>query len=291
MLVNKGHLDQYLFTTSLTYDKATNDELVKNTLESLNRASKPNLIFVFLPSRNTHLYRIIKTICDTRIGVHSVCMTEAKLWDNVQHPNRSSGYFGNVALKVNAKMGGTNHTVYPKTKQKLGIIDEGKTMVVGLDVTHPQPGSKSDSPSVAGIVASVDVNLIQWPGHLRVQQRRLEIVSDLKNMFVSRLQLWKKNNRGHLPENIIVFRDGVSEGQYKIVLDQELKAIRAAFEIYGKAPKPALSIIIVGKRHHTRFYPKLKDGQKGPSNCEAGTVIDSGVTESITTPPFFHNIF
>ncbi|KAI0864530.1 hypothetical protein F4860DRAFT_464511 [Xylaria cubensis] len=36
--------------------------------------------------------------------------------------------------------------------------------------------------------------------------------------------------RKRLPENIIIFRDGVSEGQYEQVLEKELPLIRKACE-------------------------------------------------------------
>jgi Piwi domain len=50
------------------------------------------------------------------------------------------------------------------------------------------------------------------------------------------------------PENILVYRDGVSEGEYNRVIEQELPKLRAACEF------PAFTIVIVVKRHHTRFY-------------------------------------
>jgi eukaryotic translation initiation factor 2C len=38
--------------------------------------------------------------------------------------------------------------------------------------------------------------------------------------------VWQKNNGGVLPEAIIMYRDGVSEGQFKIMLDHEFAAIK-----------------------------------------------------------------
>jgi eukaryotic translation initiation factor 2C len=48
------------------------------------------------------------------------------------------------------------------------------------------------------------------------------MVSGLDSMLKSRLRLWATKNKGTYPENILICRDGVSEGQYEIVLDQEL---------------------------------------------------------------------
>jgi hypothetical protein len=166
----------------------------------------------------------------------------------------------------------------------MGLIGEGETMVVGIDVTHPSPGSKDSAPSVAGIVASVDKFLGQWPCDFSIQESRKEMVSALEGMMISRLALWQKHNGNKLPQNILIYRDGVSEGQYQLLLDQELPLIRnACRQKYPadatKKGLPHVSIIVCGKRHHTRFYPTTEANADRSSNCEPGTVVDRGVTE------------
>ena len=111
------------------------------------------------------------------------------------------------------------------------------------------------------------------------------MVTDLQDMFDSRLQLWRKRNSNGLPENIVIYRDGVSEGQYDTVLREELPSIRKACEkIYPvtstKNEVPRISIIIVGKRHNTRFYPTKEADADRSSNPQNGTVVDRGVTEA-----------
>ena len=157
-------------------------------------------------------------------------------------------------------------------------------MIVGIDVTHPSPGSSSNAPSVAGIVASIDEWLGQWPGDLRIQPARQEMVADLGSMLNLRLLLWRERNKT-LPDNILVYRDGVSEGQYNKVVDEELPALRTACEaIYPasdtKAGKPHITIVVVGKRHNTRFYPTKKEDADRGGNPMNGTVVDRGITEA-----------
>jgi hypothetical protein len=193
---------------------------------------------------------------------------------------RQDQYFGNISLKFNLKAGGINQTLDPA---KLGIIGEGKTMIVGIDVTHPSPGSKDGAPSAAGVVASIDKYLGQFPATFSIQESRKEMVSALEGMFLSRLKLWQKHNP-QLPENIIVYRDGVSEGQFQQVLDLELPLIRNACRqaypaVATKQGFPKISIIVCGKRHNTRFYPTAEANADKSSNCEPGTVVDRGVTE------------
>lgn len=42
--------------------------------------------------------------------------------------------------------------------------------------------------------------------------------------------------------------------------------------------KPKLTIIICGKRHHTRFYPTSEDSADHLGNPKPGTVVDRGIT-------------
>lgn len=243
-------------------------------------SSRAALVYFILGDKDTQTYNKIKFLGDIKYGIHSVCSVGSKLFGN---RGASAQYFANVALKFNLKLGGTNQIV---DKPKLGIIGEGKTMIIGLDVTHPSPGSSEGAPSVAGIVASVDVKLGQWPAAISVQTGRQEMVAGLKEMVKSRLVLWRLRGNRELPENLLVYRDGVSEGQYQIVIDNELPLIREACrDMYSpsqtSAGLPKISILVVGKRHHTRFYPtQVRDADIKSSNPMPGTVVDRVVTEA-----------
>ena len=48
-------------------------------------------------------------------------------------------------------------------------------MMVGIDVTHPGPGSREGTPSIAAVVASVDDNFVQFPASLSIQQTKKEV--------------------------------------------------------------------------------------------------------------------
>ncbi|KAI4619887.1 hypothetical protein J4E83_005744 [Alternaria metachromatica] len=243
-----------------------------------------NLLFIVLPEANIPLYKRIKTLADRDYGLHTICSVGSKLWKE----RGRDQYIANIALKFNLKLGGINQIVENKS---LGIIDQNKTMVVGIDVTHPSPGSASNAPSVSAMVASIDKYLGQWPATLRIQRGRQENVDDLAEMLKSRLNLWKtKGKHPAFPENILIYRDGVSEGQYDMVLSQELPQLRKACEALYPAPDtkkglPRFTVVICGKRHKTRFYPTSdKDcdgvGEKSSGNTKPGTVVDRGVTEA-----------
>ena len=156
-------------------------------------------------------------------------------------------------------------------------------MVVGIDVVHPSPGS--GKASIASMVASVNKDLAQWPVDLQVQVREgQEMLDKIDIMLESRLALWKEYNGNKYPENIIVYRDGVSEGQFQQAIAEELAPMRETCRILYKKvdkPLPMFTLVIVGKRHHSRFFPPknhVASDQNG--NPDRGLVVDRGITEA-----------
>ncbi|KAK1977461.1 putative RNA interference and gene silencing protein [Colletotrichum cereale] len=255
-------------------DDAQLDQLLQKAALALD------LLLIVLPDSNTPVYNRVKHCGDSKYGIHTICVVGYKLAKTIGQDQ----YFTNVALKVNLKLGGNNQLV---DSSRLGILSEDRTMVVGIDVTHPSPGSSRHAPSIAGMVASVDRWLGQWPAVLQIQsEARQEMVSGLTDMLKSRLRLWKDIGKHQaLPENILVYRDGVSEGQYQKVIDKELPLRRKACEeMYPPAVQkkgfPRFTIVIVGKRHHTRFYPTREADADRSSNPKPGTIVDRGVTQA-----------
>lgn len=45
-----------------------------------------------------------------------------------------------------------------------------------------------------------------------------------------------------------------------------------------KPYRPKLTIVVCGKRHHTRFYPTQAENADKDGNPKPGTVVDRGVT-------------
>lgn len=231
------------------------------------------MLLVVLPNQNATTYSYVKYLGDVEYGIHTVCVVAEKLGKE----RGQLQYFSNVALKFNLKRGGINQAL---TNDKLGILGDGKTMVIGIDVTHPSPSSLKDTPSIAGVVASIDGRYGQWPASIRTQESRKEMVSGLSEMVAERLRAWRSKNSGTLPTKLLVYRDGVSEGQYDTVLRDELPSIQdACKKLYpANAAKPKISIIIVGKRHHTRFYPMQESDGDRNGNPKNGTIVDRGIT-------------
>lgn len=74
-----------------------------------------------------------------------------------------------------------NHIVPDTTIKPLGT----DIMLMGIGVTHPSPGSKYGAPSISSVVASIDDHLSQWPGSIRTQTGRVEMVGKLMDMVLA----------------------------------------------------------------------------------------------------------
>ncbi|EKM51081.1 uncharacterized protein PHACADRAFT_165707 [Phanerochaete carnosa HHB-10118-sp] len=256
-------------------------ELIRKALlAGLNPARKPSFVLVLLST--TDIYPGLKRLCDMQLGLATVCMQLEK----ATREQRQDQYFANVALKVNIKLGGINHLLAPDSMRWLTTK---KTMLVGIDVTHPSPTSLKGTPSITAVVASVDDKFVHFPAGLALQRNRNinkdaeEMVEGLVKLLVDRLTLYKKKMNA-LPERILVYRDGVSEGQYKLSLEKELPQILEACKRLSTADRktpyrPTISVIVCGKRHHARLNATQSDQATRNGNTLPGTVVDKGITD------------
>ncbi|KAG6876982.1 hypothetical protein C0992_011165 [Termitomyces sp. T32_za158] len=230
---------------------------IRTTLKSLK--TKPNIVLVLLSNSDKHVYSGLKHLCDSYLDLGQL------------------QYFANVALKANMKLGGVNHAL---DRANMTWLTEKPTMLIGIDVTHPGPGSVKGTPSIAAVVASCDTSYAQYPASMEIQETKKEMVTNLAKMVWERLTLFQKMSKT-LPERILVYRDGVSEGQFQIVVAEELPAIRQActkFDTPKARFRPKITIVICGKRHHTRFFPTDQENADKDGNPKPGTVVDRGVT-------------
>lgn len=237
------------------------DESVINTLkQELQKIGSPNMLLVLLPPKDTAIYGQIKRVCDQWLGVHTVCLVAEKVnnRDGFYEPQKPGQLFSNLALKFNMKLRGQNHQICrPNTRKSAFEAITADTIVLGADVSHPS-GGMAHSPSVAAVVGSDDANFANFPGSMRLQAGTQEMIADLEGMVYERLMRFYEN-RKFLPNRMIFYRDGVSEDQFAKCRTTEIPQIEKAFErarVQVKAGKLDLKLtfIVVGKRHHTRFF-------------------------------------
>ncbi|KAL3991106.1 Piwi domain family protein [Acanthocheilonema viteae] len=225
------------------------------------------LVCVVLPGK-TPVYAEVKRVGDTVLGIATQCV-QAK---NVIKTTPQT--LSNLCLKMNVKLGGVNSILLPAVRPR--IFTE-PVIFLGCDITHP-PAGDSRKPSIAAVVGSMDAHPSRYAATVRVQAHRQEIISDLTYMARELLIQFYRSTR-FKPTRIIIYRDGVSEGQFFNVLQYELRALRECCMLLEEDYQPGITFIAVQKRHHTRLFAVDKKDQVGKAfNIPPGTTVDVGIT-------------
>ena len=181
-----------------------NDDKIKAVLKRVD-SLQIQFLLVILPGKGPMTYNRVKYWADVEYGIHTVCAVNDKVQKEVGKGPGGMQYFANLTLKFNLKNGGVNQLLPP---DRLGFLKDGDTMIVGIDVTHPAPGNMEGTPSIAAVVSSVNSQYAQWPGSIRCQASKQEMVSALQEMMEERLEYWIKENKGNCPRKILIYRDG-----------------------------------------------------------------------------------
>ncbi|XP_003366483.1 putative protein tag-76 [Trichinella spiralis] len=82
------------------------------------------------------------------------------------------------------------------------------------------------------VVGNVDTKVTKFHASVKLQPAKQELITGFIEQFSERLLEYLDVN-GTAPKNIIVYRDGVSEGQFMQVLEEELPALRRACKSFA----------------------------------------------------------
>lgn len=224
-----------------------------------------DLVFVILHDRSSSVYQEIKRIADINCRVVTQCIRR----QNLEKLNDGS-FCGNLVLKINSKLGGSNFKI-PRTDDDL--------IIFGCDVTHPGMGDMS-SHSIAAVVSSLNNDFTKYHTSMKMQPRRQDIIEDLKEITKEHLQRYRMFTK-KVPKKIMFFRDGIGESSMQTVYFREIESIKAAFKELNENYAPALTFVIVQKKHSVRFKGDGKNEQqrdsRRPKTCnpQPGTLVDS----------------
>ncbi|GAX81360.1 hypothetical protein CEUSTIGMA_g8791.t1 [Chlamydomonas eustigma] len=253
------------------------------------KGQQPQLILVMLPRKDTELYRQVKIASDTIFGVPSQCFVKEKAgFGGPKDESKLVQYLANVALKVNAKLGGVNTAVLGEdsapNKYMPILRDFQHVLVMGADVTHPSPAQRKEegSRSIAAVVGSVNPTATKYAARMILQSKDdYEIITNLSSAVNSLILQYMLKNSQKRPQAILYYRDGVAEGQFDEVLAQEFIAIKQACADIEESYNPPVVFVVVQKRHHTRLLPVNGGIQHRSGNIMPGTVVDRTICSPV----------
>lgn len=169
-----------------------------------------------------------------------------------------------LVTQIIAKTGGC-----PWAFTQLPFSDK-PSMVIGIDSFD-----KKGVDRVTGFCATIDREMCRYVSFPQIGSGTASVNpydEVVRDSFASFARF-----NGVPPDQVIVFRDGVSEGQKQVLLEQDVVQILASLRAFATAKntQPAkLMVIVVTKRISARFYQTMRDNMTNPP---PGTVVDTTV--------------
>lgn len=195
---------------------------VRNISQTLGEcASKYDFVIVILTQRG-NTYPNVKQAAELEKGVLTQCIKA----DTVEKRANDST-LNNILLKLNSKLNGINQRIDAGSKTSIFSSDKS-VMLIGADVTHPSP-TQRNIPSIVGTCATSDPDCVRYNMQFRIQDPKKEIIVSMKDVVLEHLKIFF-NDQKKYPSHIIYYRDGVADGQFEQVLNEELaKGMNLAF--------------------------------------------------------------
>ncbi|CAJ1068159.1 piwi-like protein 2 [Xyrichtys novacula] len=233
------------------------DTYVKSIHSQLTSEPNMQLVVCILVGNRDDLYSAIKKLCCVKSPIPSQAINVR----TISNPQRLKTIAQRILMQMNCKLGGELWTVNVPLKH---------LMVVGIDVHHDTSKARQ---SVMGFVASVNSSLTRWYSRVTFQAPNEELIAGFRVCLLAALQKYYEVNH-NLPDKIVVYRDGVSDGQLMMVEQFEIPQLVKCFETFPSY-EPKLVFIVVQKRINTTLYSFTSNNCVSPP---PGTVLDHTVT-------------
>jgi len=248
---------------------ATNVQLKDDRTETYLKAIRDHLnptvqiVVTIFPTFRDDRYSAVKKLCYVEHPVPSQCINGR----TISQANKLRSVTQKIALQMNCKLGGELWAVE---------IPMRSVMVVGIDVYHD---AGKVGRSIGGFVASTNRQFTRWYSRVCFQKPGQELIDGLKVNFTAALRKYHEINH-ELPERIIVYRDGVGDGQLQVVANYEVEQLSDCFALFGESYKPKMAVIVVQKRINLRIFAVGNggNGQRRLDNPPPGTILDHKVT-------------
>lgn len=169
-----------------------------------------------------------------------------------------------VAIQLNCKLGGIPWVL----RNPLSSV-----MVIGFDVCHD---TRDKSKSFGAMVASMYGGGCKHPKYFSTVNHHSsgeELSNFMAQNVIKALHSYRSDFGNTFPQRIIVYRDGVGEGQLQYVYQHEVSAMKEKLNVAFKdQPNSSrLTFCVVSKRINTRLF-------QGGQNPLPGTIVDDIIT-------------
>ncbi|XP_014479566.1 PREDICTED: protein aubergine-like isoform X2 [Dinoponera quadriceps] len=221
----------------------------------------PDLVFCIVSNARADRYGAIKNKCCIDRPVPSQVLLQKNLVSRTL-----ASIATKVAIQMNCKLGGAPWNI----KFPLSGL-----MSIGFDICHDKA---IKGRNFLAMVATVDKTMTKFYSSVTLYHNEEELAEQVYTGVYKAVQFYRRNNKA-LPMYLMIYRDGVSEGEISQVYKNEVGNLKKRLEELYYGPNFKMIFIIVSKRSNTTlFYNR--------GNPPTGTVVDD-----VVTSPFKYDFF
>ncbi|XP_046398495.1 piwi-like protein Ago3 [Ischnura elegans] len=220
--------------------------------------SDAQVVVIIFPTSRDDRYGAVKKVACCDLGVPTQVINSKTL----RNESKVRSVVQKILLQITCKLGGSLWTVK---------IPLNNVMICGTDVYH-DPIKKGRS--VGAFISSLNKECTRWYCQTNFMDAGQELVNQFVVCMANALKKFYEIN-GQFPVKIIIYRDGIGDGQLKVSQQLEIPQFQACFDRVSSGYKPQLTVLIVQKRINTRIFSIEKNELTNP---KPGTIVDNAVT-------------
>ncbi|KAL6732061.1 hypothetical protein Aduo_002862 [Ancylostoma duodenale] len=269
--------------------------LKRNTPENIRdwvaaQKAKGRKFLMFLSSNSIKMHSYIKLL-----EVNFQIATQEILGNKVDDVvvKRQNQTLDNVLAKINLKLGGVNHNIVlgAKPAPNFNWLESKDCLFIGLSISNPPAISQGEldrgatykMPSVLGWSANCSKNYQNFIGdYVYVQARQADMMGAKLGKIVVDIIARFRSATANDPRHILLYFSGISEGQWGMVADTYMRAIRTGIASIALKTKPTLTAVVCTSDHNERIYKSPIVGRNASEqNVPPGTVVDTKIVSPV----------
>jgi aubergine-like protein len=176
-----------------------------------------------------------------------------------------------ILIQICAKVGGTPWAVLDMP------FTEKPTMIMGIDIIHK---ASMKNQTLVAVCATCNRHFSRYWSTAQIHEDGHDITTGIQNEAKKALLSFFSTNKT-FPQRVVVYRDGISDSQRKVVKEIEVNAILRAFEELksaGLTKAPEFYFVAVNKKMNAKFFSSRDNLDRETTNPDQGTVIDTDIT-------------
>lgn len=197
----------------------------------VKKNSKPQIVLTFLNNHEAKFYSDLKQLLYLKLGVPHQNVLRKSMFKNAM------SVCSNILLQINAKLGDPLWQIGRSLKE----VRDKKIAIGGIAIYHKLINRKD---SCAAFVGTIDNEFTKYFSSAKLMPNNAQSIDAMQDIMIKWIRSYfKKNNT--LPDTLIVYRDGVGEGQIIKILDMELPALNKAVATAAAKVRPGYNPEII----------------------------------------------